>query len=46
MGNDAGWAQIARDQEKILESSAACKLAYSDYHLVAEAFGGKGFLVR
>jgi thiamine pyrophosphate-dependent acetolactate synthase large subunit-like protein len=46
VGNDAGWTQIARDQEKILESSAACKLAHSDYHLVAEAFGGKGFLVR
>lgn len=46
VGNDAGWTQIARDQEKMLESSAACKLAYSDYHLVAEAFGGKGFLVR
>ena len=45
VGNDGGWTQILRDQEKILKSSTACKLAHSNYHLVAEAFGGKGFLV-
>jgi len=37
IGNDAGWSQITDD--------VATVLVRSDYHLVAEAFGGKGFLL-
>ncbi|KAJ1489605.1 hypothetical protein T484DRAFT_1779629, partial [Baffinella frigidus] len=39
------WTQIVRDQERVLSSSCACTLARTDYHLVAEGFGAKGFLV-
>mmetsp|Transcript_8791 Transcript_8791/g.29356 ORF Transcript_8791/g.29356 Transcript_8791/m.29356 type:complete len:540 (+) Transcript_8791:344-1963(+) len=46
VGNDAGWTQILRDQEKILALPTACNLTYADYHEVAQGFGGKGFLVR
>jgi acetolactate synthase-1/2/3 large subunit len=45
IGNDAGWSQIARDQVEILGDEVATVLGRSDYHLVAEAFGGKGFLL-
>ncbi len=45
IGNDAGWTQILRDQVVILEDDVACCLAYTDYHLVAEACGGVGLKV-
>ncbi|MBW2428875.1 MAG: thiamine pyrophosphate-binding protein, partial [Deltaproteobacteria bacterium] len=45
VGNDAGWTQIARDQVSIFGDDVATVLERSDYHLVAEAFGGKGFLL-
>ena len=45
IGNDGGWTQIARDQVTIFGDDVATVLARSDYHLVAEAFGGKGFLL-
>nr|XP_033780372.1 acetolactate synthase-like protein [Geotrypetes seraphini]XP_033780374.1 acetolactate synthase-like protein [Geotrypetes seraphini] len=45
VGNDACWSQISRDQVPIFGSNVACSLAYSDYHAIAEGFGGKGFLV-
>jgi thiamine pyrophosphate-dependent acetolactate synthase large subunit-like protein len=45
VGNDAGWTQIARDQVSIFGDDVATVLRGSDYHLVAEAFGGKGFLL-
>ena len=45
IGNDAGWSQIARDQVEILGDDVATVLGRSDYHRVAEAFGGKGFLL-
>jgi acetolactate synthase-1/2/3 large subunit len=45
IGNDAGWTQIARDQVSIFGDDVATVLGRSDYHLVAEAFGGKGFLL-
>jgi len=45
IGNDAGWSQIARDQVEIFGDDVATVLGRSDYHLVAEAFGGKGFLL-
>ena len=45
VGNDACWMQIARDQVGLLGDDVACKLRRTDYHRVAEGFGGKGFLV-
>ena len=43
VGNDACWAQIAREQVEILEDDVGTVLRRSDYHLVAEGYGGKGF---
>ena len=45
VGNDAGWTQILRDQEPILGDDVACRLTHMDYHVVADACGGKGFVV-
>ncbi|XP_019326140.1 PREDICTED: acetolactate synthase-like protein [Aptenodytes forsteri] len=45
VGNDACWSQIAREQVALLGSNVACGLEYLDYHAVAEALGGKGFVV-
>ncbi len=45
VGNDAAWAQIARDQVTYLEDDVATVLRPTDYHIVAQGFGGKGFLV-
>ena len=45
IGNDAGWSQIARDQVDIFGDDVATVLGRSNYHRVAEAFGGKGFLL-
>ena len=45
IGNDASWAQIARDQVSILGSDVACTLLRSDYHRVAEGYGGVGLLL-
>ncbi|MCU0662725.1 MAG: thiamine pyrophosphate-binding protein [Myxococcota bacterium] len=45
VGNDAGWTQIARDQVVLLGDDVGTVLARTDYHRVAEALGGKGFLV-
>ena len=45
IGNDAGWSQIARDQVSIFGDDVATVLGRSDYHLVAEAYGGKGVLL-
>ncbi len=42
VGNDASWAQIARDQIEILHDDVGTVLARSDYHPVAEGFGAKG----
>ncbi len=43
VGNDAGWSQIAREQMEIFGDDVATVLAHSDYHRVAEGFGGAGF---
>ncbi|KAA3660197.1 MAG: thiamine pyrophosphate-binding protein [Chloroflexi bacterium] len=43
IGNDASWAQIARDQVEILGTPLGTELAQTDYHLVAEGYGGEGF---
>jgi acetolactate synthase-like protein len=45
IGNDAGWTQILRDQEPILKDDVACRLAYTDYHVIAEGCGAKGWRV-
>ncbi len=45
VGNDAGWTQIARDQVVLLGDDVGTTLARTDYHKVAEGFGGKGFVV-
>jgi acetolactate synthase-1/2/3 large subunit len=45
VGNDAGWTQIARDQIPLFDDDVATQLRYTDYHIVAEGFGGKGFLL-
>ncbi len=43
VGNDAGWTQIAREQMEILGDDCATVLNHTDYHTVAEGYGGKGF---
>ena len=45
VGNDACWTQIARDQVAVFGDDVATVLRRSDYHRVAEGFGGKGFLL-
>jgi len=45
VGNDAGWSQIARDQVTILGDDVATALRRTDYHLVAEGYGGKGLVL-
>lgn len=45
IGNDAGWTQIERDQVVILEDDVACRLAYTDYQVIAQGCGAEGLLV-
>lgn len=42
VGNDASWAQIAREQVPLLGDAVGTELRRSDYHRVAEGFGGHG----
>ncbi len=42
IGNDASWAQIARDQVAILGDAVGTGLARTDYEKAAEALGGRG----
>jgi len=42
IGNDASWMQIAREQVEILGTTLGCDLRRSDYHKVAEGYGGVG----
>lgn len=46
VGNDAGWTQIAREQVDILGDDCGTVLARTDYHRVAEGYGGKGIVIR
>ncbi len=46
VGNDASWAQIAREQVKLLGDDVATVLARTDYHRVAEGFGAAGLVVK
>ena len=43
VGNDAGWTQIAREQVEILGDDCGTVLRHTDYHTVAEGYGGEGF---
>lgn len=45
IGNDASWAQIARDQVTMLGDDVASVLAYSDYDVVAKGYGADGMRV-
>jgi acetolactate synthase-1/2/3 large subunit len=46
VGNDAGWTQIAREQVDVLGDDVATVLARTDYHKVAEGYGGRGLLIE
>ncbi len=46
VGNDAGWTQIAREQVEVLHDDCATVLRHSDYHVVAEGYGGRGLLLE
>ncbi len=46
VGNDASWMQIAREQVDILGDSCGTDLLHTDYHKVAEGYGGRGFLLK
>lgn len=46
VGNDACWAQIAREQVEILDDDVGTVLRRTDYHTVAEGYGGKGFKIE
>lgn len=45
IGTDASWAQIARDQVKILNDDIGTTLLRTAYHKVAEGYGGVGLLL-
>ncbi len=45
VGNDASWAQIARDQVVLLEDDVGTVLARTDYHKAAEGLGGAGVVI-
>lgn len=42
IGNDGAWAQIAREQVDMLGDDIGTVLNRSDYHTVAEGYGGVG----
>lgn len=46
VGNDGSWAQIAREQVKILGDDVGTVLARSNYHQVATALGGHGIWLK
>lgn len=45
IGNDASWAQIAREQVEILGTPLGTVLRHTDYHKVAEGYGAVGMLL-
>ena len=46
VGNDAAWAQIAREQVKMLRDDVGTVLARTAYHEVARGFGAEGIEIR
>jgi acetolactate synthase-1/2/3 large subunit len=45
IGNDASWMQIAREQVEILGTTLGCDLRRTDYHEVAQGYGGVGLVL-
>ena len=45
IGNDACWAQIAREQVKMLKDDVGVRLARTEYHRAAEGLGGAGLVI-
>jgi acetolactate synthase-1/2/3 large subunit len=45
IGTDAAWGQIGRDQATLLGSDVGTTLRRTDYHKVAEGYGGVGLLL-
>ncbi|MBI2403135.1 MAG: thiamine pyrophosphate-binding protein, partial [Gemmatimonadetes bacterium] len=45
VGNDGAWTQIARGQVEMLHDDVATTLRRTDYHRVAEGYGGKGLKI-
>ncbi|MDX1501049.1 MAG: thiamine pyrophosphate-binding protein [Thermoanaerobaculia bacterium] len=45
VGNDASWAQIAREQVEILGDDVGTVLLRTGYHGVADGYGARGFLL-
>ncbi len=45
VGTDASWAQIAREQVEMLGDDVGTVLRRTDYHVVAEGYGGRGLLL-
>lgn len=45
IGTDGAWGQIARDQVKILGDDVATVLRRTDYQVVGEGYGARGFLL-
>jgi acetolactate synthase-1/2/3 large subunit len=45
IGNDASWAQIAREQVEMLGTPLGTELRRTDYHKVAEGYGGAGLVL-
>jgi thiamine pyrophosphate-dependent acetolactate synthase large subunit-like protein len=45
VGNDACWAQIAREQVKMLKDDVGVRLARSDYHRAVEGLGAAGLVI-
>ena len=46
VGNDASWAQIARDQVEMLGDAVGTELRRSDYHTAAAGLGALGLELR
>lgn len=46
VGNDASWAQIAREQVEVLGDPCGTELRRTDYHKAAEGLGGVGLELR
>ncbi len=46
VGNDASWAQIAREQVEILGDAVGTELRRSDYHTAAAGLGAVGLELR
>ena len=46
VGNDGGWAQIAREQVKMLHDDVGTVLARTDYHKAVEGLGAAGLPAR